>query len=354
MKQTRIPAVTAVVLLVMALLGACGAGSSFSSGDRAEGGSVPQATQAAGPADGGYPQAPPDGTERMIILTQTLRFEVDDTPAAIAALRELADQHDALVANMRMASYDGWVYDSPASGVALRGWVTVRVPVDGVDAFVADLEQLGKLVYQAQTSDDVTQEHVDLSARLENLRAQEQRLRELVAQAANVEETLAVEQELWRVRGEIESLDAQVKYLERQAAMATVTVEFTEDGPVVQEWGFVRALRDGVRAAAGVLAFVITFVIASSPLWLLGLGIVAVIRSVRRRRRLAAAQADPTPASASQASAAQPGATQPGATAAGATRAPVNTPGATQAAGPHPKDRPADAGEMAKGDAPKL
>ncbi len=244
---------------------------------------APQATQAAGGSapdqNKSYPQAPQDQTERMVILTQTLRLKVDDTAATIAAVREVADKHSAIVANMRMASEGEWVYDSPAgSYTPLRGWLTVRVPVDGVKAFVDEVSGLGEVVYQAETSDDVTQEHVDLSARLENLRAQETRLRELVAQAANVEETLAVEQELWRVRGEIESLDAQVKYLERQAAMATITVELAEEGPVVQNWGFVEALGDGIRAAAAVLAFTISFTIATSPLWILGLVIFFLVR----------------------------------------------------------------------------
>lgn len=278
---------TVLVVLLAAVLGACSAGGGMPSYQGEAG--APQATQAAGGSapdqDKSYPQAPQDQTERMVILTQTLRLKVDDTAATIAAVREVADKHSAIVANMRKASEGEWVYDSPAgSYTPLRGWLTVRVPVDGVKAFVDEVSGLGEVVYQAETSDDVTQDHVDLSARLENLRAQETRLRELVAQAANVEETLAVEQELWRVRGEIESLDAQVKYLERQAAMATITVELAEEGPVVQNWGFVEALKDGIRAAAAVLAFTISFTIATSPLWILGLVIFFLVRRARRNR----------------------------------------------------------------------
>lgn len=287
--------VIAIFAVLMAgLLGACSVGPQQDSSEPASGGGY---EQSGGAAEGGaVPQAPGpvDGTERLIIRTQTLRFEVDNTQDAVATVREMATQHDAIVSNMQLASEDGWVYDSPAgTGKALRGWLTVRVPVDGVDGFVAEVSELGKLVYQAETSDDVTQEHVDLTARLANLRAQEERLRELIAQAASVEETLAVEQELWRVRGDIESLDAQVKYLERQAAMATVTIELTEDGPVVEGWGFGEAFRDGIRAAAEVAAFAITFVIASSPLWLVGLALFFIVRTIRRRRRLA--RGEPVP-----------------------------------------------------------
>lgn len=279
-----------IAVVLVGLLASCGAASNqwsepaSTSQGRAEDGSA-----AGGGAMPGQPV--PEDEVRLIIRTQTLRFEVANTKDAIAAVREIADGQSAIVTNMRMANDDGYVYDSPASGAALRGWLTLRVPVDGIDALVASLAEVGELVYQAETSDDVTQEYVDVSARLENLRAQEQRLRELIAQAANVQETLAVEQELWRVRGEIESLDAQVKYLERQAAMATVTVELTEPGPVVSDWGFMRSIRDGVRAAVGVLGFLVTFLIASSPLWVLGIIIVTAIRRWRRRKREAAAAA---------------------------------------------------------------
>ena len=139
-----------------------------------------------------------------------------------------------------------------------------------------------------------------MSARLANLRAEEARLRTFFDDAKNVSEMLAIEQELSRVRGEIESLDAQVKYLERQAAMATVTIELTEDKPVVrpegESWGFIEAITTGIRGAANVLTFAITFLIATAPLWIAALAAFFVVRAVIRRRkakRLAAEAAAP-------------------------------------------------------------
>ncbi|MGI5951429.1 MAG: DUF4349 domain-containing protein [Brooklawnia sp.] len=285
-----------VAVLGATLLGACSSPMSGGGSD-----SAPQVeTQGhpgeAAPADGGsVPQAPVEDTDRMIIRTQTLRLQVGSTEDAMGSLRDLAEQHSATVENMQLATDDGWVHDSPGSNAALHGWATVRVPVAGISAFTEDVAELGKVVYQAETADDVTQQHIDLSARLENLRAHEERLRDLIAEAANVEETLAVEQELWRVRGEIESLDAQVTWLERQSEMATVTVEFTEPGPVVSNWGFLDAVRNGISSAVALLASLVTFVIASSPIWLLGIAGYFIARGVRRRRR--EARGEPAPLS---------------------------------------------------------
>ena len=219
---------------------------------------------------------------------------MQSTPDAVDEVRRLAGEHSATITNMQVATDDDWLYrydqqgGAPAGdGTALRGWVTVRVPADDLTAFVADVSELGTVVYQSESTDDVTQEHIDLTARLENLRAQEARLRELVAAANNVEEMLAVEQELWRIRGEIESLDAQVQYLERQAALATVTVELTEEQPVVRpggrSWGSWTPSPTASKAPPGV-AFLVTFLIASAPLWLIGLLVFYLVRRARRRR----------------------------------------------------------------------
>ena len=292
--------------LVAVLLAGCGLGGWTwgvgDSGQSSGGAAVPTEDQASLPAVTTAPQAPQDDTDRLIISTQTLRLEVDSTTDTVEQVRRLAGEHSATITNMQVATdSDEWLYrydrdGMPAGdGAALRGWVTVRVPAADLDAFVADVSQLGTVVYQSESTDDVTQEHIDLTARLENLRAQEARLRELVAAATNVEEMLAVEKELWRIRGEIESLDAQVQYLERQAARATVTVELTEKQPVVRpggsSWGFVEAITNGIQGAVGVLTSTVTFLIASSPLWLTGLLVFFLVRRARRRRRADAATA---------------------------------------------------------------
>jgi len=234
--------------------------------------------------------------DRLIIRTKTLRLEVESTSDTVDEIRTLTKEHSGVITNLQVATdSDEWLYrydeyGSPVSdGAALRGWVTVRVPADTFETFIDAASELGTVKYQSEASDDVTQEHVDMSARLANLRAEEARLREFFDDAENVSEMLAIEQELSRVRGEIESLDAQVKYLERQAAMATVTIELTEDRPVVrpegESWGFIEAITRGIRGAANVLTFAITLLIAAAPLWITGLVVFFVVRAVIRRRK---------------------------------------------------------------------
>lgn len=237
--------------------------------------------------------------DRLVIRTKTMRLEVDSTTDAVEEIRDLTRSYEGTVSNMRIATGDDWVYhydevgNVVGDGAAVRGWVTVKVPTDSYEDFVNDVGELGEIIYQSESTDDVTQQHVDMSARLENLQAQEERLREFFEAAEDVEDMLAVEQELGRVRGEIESLDAQITYLERQAAMATVSVELTEPDAVVeppgQSWGFLDAITEGIRGAARVLTVTLTLVIATSPIWILGLVLFFPIRALVRRRRAASA-----------------------------------------------------------------
>lgn len=285
--------VTVVAVIIGVVLAGCSTSNDAS--DMPAGAPEP----AVGRDAGGMPEQGGDETggdgDRMIIRSKVLRLEVESTPDAVAQVRELAREYDGSVTDMQVATdSEEWLYRYEkdgtivGDGAALRGWVTVRVPSETYEDFVEDVARVGVVKFQSEATSDVTQEHVDLSARLENLRAQEARLREFFDAAKNVKDMLAIETELSRVRGEIESMDAQVTYLERQAAMATVTIELTEPRAVVrpggESWGFVDAITNGIRGAAGLLTGTITVLIATAPVWLTALVLFFPIRAFLRRR----------------------------------------------------------------------
>lgn len=307
MRTASTIAATLAIVLALGTLAGCTAADESAQQDASRGVSSAEAPIADGstgelssqplpPASPGTDATPAE--DRMIIRTQTMRLEVKSTPEAVTSIRGIASEYSAVITDLQVATEtDEWLYRYDPSGyatgdgAALRGWVTVRVPADRLQDFVDATMELGTVKFQSEGTEDVTQQHIDLTARLENLRAEEQRLRSFFDAAANVEEMLAVEAELNRVRGEIESFDAQVKYLERQAAMATVTVELTEQRPVVrpegEDWGFKDAVTDGFRGAARVVAFSVAVLIATAPLWILGLITFFVVRFIVKRRRAA-------------------------------------------------------------------
>ena len=255
-------------------------------------------------------------SQQLVVVNKTMLIETAKVDDAIAKIRALVARDGAEISSMQVATAsDEPIYLNPvpladgstssASAGPLRAYVTVRVPSDRYADFVAEAAKLGKVLTESETSDDVTQQHVDMKARLGNLQAEQSRLRQLFARAKSVKDMLAVEQELTRVQGDIESMQAQITYLERQAARATVTLELTEPKPIVRpagtDWGVSTALTDSIRAFVATMNSLIVLlgpVIALLIFVALPAGLIAwlVTRRLKKRRARVAATPKTEPA----------------------------------------------------------
>lgn len=110
------------------------------------------------------------------------------------------------------------------------GWWRIRIPQDRFDETIGQFAALGNVKRKEMGSEDVAATIVDLEARIANLRRQELRLGELLGQAKTLDEILRVENELNRVRYQIESYDGQLKWLKNRVAMSTIQLTLTEPG----------------------------------------------------------------------------------------------------------------------------
>lgn len=158
--------------------------------------------------------------DRLIIRTGNLALIVADT-------EETAGEIGRLVAGM-----DGWVVSSnlALSGDFKTGTVSVRVPAEKFDALVSTVKELAvEVELESSNSQDATEEFVDLEARLGNLEATADRVRNFLDEARNVEEALAVNQELSRLESEIEVIKGRMKFLSESAAFSTLTIHLTPD-----------------------------------------------------------------------------------------------------------------------------
>jgi len=110
--------------------------------------------------------------------------------------------------------------------------IVIRVPADKFEAVVGALTNgdLGKVARRGFSGQDVSQEFVDLDGRLRNARAQEAVLLRLMAKATSIGDTIAVQQQLSQIQGQIEEISGRVRYLKNQTALATISVHLAEPG----------------------------------------------------------------------------------------------------------------------------
>ncbi len=223
--------------------------------------------------------------ERLIIRTADLSIVVPDTDEALAAIGQMAEANGGWVVNSSVYQY---------SETAKTGSITVRVPADGFVSATEAIKALATAVQQESVSgQDVTEEFVDLTARLANLEATAERVRAFLDETRNVEEALSVNQELSRLEGEIEVLKGRMQYLSQSAAFSTITVNLTPDElnqPIeIGGWQPQGIAKDAVEALVTAVQFLLSaliwLVIFLLPLALLiVLPLWLVIRWLRRRK----------------------------------------------------------------------
>lgn len=117
----------------------------------------------------------------------------------------------------------------------LFGDITMRVPAERFEAALNDLRRLGEVRSDMTSSQDVTEEYVDLESRLRNLRAQEAVLLKLMARSKTIEDTIIVQQQLSSIQGQIEEITGRLRFLRSQTQFSTVSVHLAEPGAVVGE-----------------------------------------------------------------------------------------------------------------------
>jgi len=225
--------------------------------------------------------------ERMIIRTANLTVIVQDAAETLDTLTELA------------RGYNGYVADSNRwySNEQLYANVTLRVPAESLDAFLADVQDLAiRVDSESVSGDDVTEEYADIAARLTNLEATEVELRQLLTEVrenrGKADEILAVHRELTNIRGQIEQLKGRQQYLERMTALSTVEIQVRPEAApraVVREsWNPLVTVSDAahtlMEAGKGFLSVAI-YAVVLSPLLLIPAGGLWLLAYVVRRRK---------------------------------------------------------------------
>lgn len=150
-----------------------------------------------------------------------------------------------------LGNLGGYVQSSGiwTEGGRMQGKMTLRVPEEKLDGFISGLEALGQVERKNIGGKDVTEEYYDTAARKTAMEKQEKRLLELLGKAGNVKEMLEIENELARVRGQIESHQARLKVLDNLTEFATVNIDLREPKSISTGGTLKEPLGQRVKAA---------------------------------------------------------------------------------------------------------
>jgi len=228
--------------------------------------------------------------DRKIIRNANLTVEVASPSDAQHKLVAIAESHQGFVVTSEATQRA--VADNTKPEVTVN--LVLRVPASQFNSVMEEVRAVGvRIIQEKVTGQDVTEEFMDLEARIKNQKALELQFLEIMKRAGKVEDALSVQRELAEVRTEIEKLEGRRRFLENQASLSTINVTLQPPTQIVNATGFwysvKTAFSDGVDVAVGIILFFIRAIIALAPvlvLIVLPLGLLARlgIRIVRRRK----------------------------------------------------------------------
>lgn len=222
--------------------------------------------------------------KRKIIKRYQFEYETEKFDDAFLYLKQTID------------SYNGYVESSSIQGKEQRNlYLIARIPADQSDLFVGELGNLGTVLSQSESAEDITLQYADTESRITSLKTEQERLLKLLEEADSLENIIALEDRLTQVRYELENYESQRKLYDDQVNYSTITIHLSEVSYVVavDDGSFFSKIKTGLERSVrdvqnGFVNFII-FLIVNLPyfiVWgLIILFIIWCIRKVRNRIR---------------------------------------------------------------------
>ncbi|NWK56342.1 DUF4349 domain-containing protein [Verrucomicrobiaceae bacterium N1E253] len=163
-------------------------------------------------------------SRRVLLKSGSMSLEVEDVAAGTRQVTNLVKQGRGQVLTM-----DSDKNDRGATHLELT------IPSDQLEKTMDQIGKLGKITSRRVHTRDVTDQWIDLQAKINNTRALRNRLRELLQASTSVEDTLKVERELARVQAELDTLEGTIKAITNHKAYSKLSVSITKKsipGPV--------------------------------------------------------------------------------------------------------------------------
>jgi hypothetical protein len=241
-----------------------------------------------------------EAADRKIIRNADITIEVSSTVDAQHQVTSIAESHSGFVVTSEAKQREG---NDPAQRT-LDIKLVVRVPSNQFGRAFDEIKKLaGNTPAEQVTSQDVTEDFIDLEARIKTQKALEVQFLEIMRQANKIADALEVQRQIAEVRTEIEKLEGRKRFLENRSSLSTINVNIQTPKPIitVTQTGFGHSLReavsDSISLASDMVLFFVRSVIMLLPVFLfvfLPLGLVGRYL-IRRAKRMRLAQALATP-----------------------------------------------------------
>lgn len=222
----------------------------------------------------------PDAVNKKLIKDGNMRIKTNDIEASKKQLDGLLKEFQGYFESENLEN------DDQSTRYNLR----VRLPAQRFEGFIVALETGDDEVESkyVQTR-DVTEEYIDVVTRLKNERAYMVRYQALLAKASTVKDILSIEESIRKLQEEIESREGRLKYLNDQIAFSTLNIELYKEKPYMyasrQKDPFGERVKQSLSNGWSFIVGLALLLVAMWPLWLIGAGVVVLVRRVKKRQK---------------------------------------------------------------------
>ncbi len=222
-----------------------------------------------------------DSIDKKIQKNANINVNVKDLEESLEKTNQIIFKFDGEVISTNSGGMD---FGQPYANIRFR------VPSENLEITIKEIKTIStELISENIYTNDVTEEFIDIEARLNIMKSTELRFNDLLSRAENVEEIIKVEKELMRIRGEIDSLQGRIDYLSKTTDTSEINLNMNEEVPITGEkWrfsnSFTSALQNFSSFAKG-LADLLINIVVFLPLIIGILIIVFLIRLFMMRRK---------------------------------------------------------------------
>jgi hypothetical protein len=227
--------------------------------------------------------APPsESSDRIIIQDTGLSLQVKDVPKTIEEIEEVTRSFGGFLITSHLSRPEG----------AANGNISVRIPEEKrKEAMTAFKNMAVKVVSESVNGRDVTDQYVDLEARLEVLYKTKIKYEEILEKAEKVTDLMSVQQQLTSLQSQIDNLKGQQKYYEQSAKLSKITIYLSTDELALpyaptNEWRPAVIFKEAVRSLLGTIRSIGSLIIWAGVYIPILIPVLLIIRYIKKKRNI--------------------------------------------------------------------